>query len=387
MRRSLALALLFSACESVAASAAHLAGLGFLGSYRIYPPLSSASAVSDGGSVVVGVSTSVLGSLEAFEWSEARGLVGLGVIVAPSASAGVSFATAISADGSEVAGWASDWSIPLLWTRVAGALSLTAPPSFGFGGVFYGLSDDGSTAVGATVSRVAGPPPFPPTEVTEAMRWTNADGVESLPHLEPGDQGSFAYGASADGAVVVGFDTTPNGRQPVLWNQGGVQLLGNLPGATSGAANDVSADGTVVVGNSDSDQGGEAFRWTEAEGMKGLGFLSGRSRSGASAVTADGLTVVGSSEGFIGSGGAFIWDAVHGMRDLRDVLVNEYGLDLTGWSLDSASDISGDGLAIVGAGTDPQGYAEAWIATLPEPRAGANAIALVLALVGLRRLA
>jgi hypothetical protein len=65
----------------------------------------------------------------------------------------------------------------------------------------------------------------------------------------------------------------------------------------------------------------------------------------------------------------FIWDATNGIRSLRDVLVNEFGLgpQLTGWMLYDAYGISGDGLTIVGFGKNPSGDTEAWIATMPEP--------------------
>ena len=64
---------------------------------------------------------------------------------------------------------------------------------------------------------------------------------------------------------------------------------------------------------------------------------------------------------------AFIWDEIHGMRNLKNALVNEYRLDLNNWSLYEATAISHDGLTIVGYGKNPNGSAEAWIVTLPEP--------------------
>jgi uncharacterized membrane protein len=103
--------------------------------------------------------------------------------------------------------------------------------------------------------------------------------------------------------------------------------------------------------------------------MVGLGDLSGGSfGSSAGGVSGDGSVVAGYS--YSGSGQeAFIWDSVHGMRSLRDVLVNDYGLDLTGWSLTEATAISADGSTLVGYGTDPSGYTEAWLVQIPEPGA------------------
>jgi len=55
------------------------------------------------------------------------------------------------------------------------------------------------------------------------------------------------------------------------------------------------------------------------------------------------------------------------MRNLQDVLVNDYQLDLTGWTLGWATGISDDGKTIVGWGTNPSGFNESWIAHIPEP--------------------
>ena len=63
---------------------------------------------------------------------------------------------------------------------------------------------------------------------------------------------------------------------------------------------------------------------------------------------------------------AFIWDQANSMRNLREVLINDHGLNLTGWTLTSALDVSADGLTIVGAGINPDGFDEAWVATIPE---------------------
>jgi len=148
---------------------------------------------------------------------------------------------------------------------------------------------------------------------------------------------------------------------------GGMVGLGDLPGgALDSVAFDISADGSVVVGRAAGARGAEAFRWTEAGGMVGLGDVgAGATDSQALAVSADGSVIVGS-----GARGAIIWDAAHGVRDLKQVLTLDLGLDLTGWNLFSATGVSADGHTIVGRGSGPGGL-EGWVAVVPEPASAA----------------
>jgi probable HAF family extracellular repeat protein len=144
--------------------------------------------------------------------------------------------------------------------------------------------------------------------------------------------------------------------------------LGDLPGGdTFSTVQDLSADGTAIVGWSSSYSSAyEAYLWTESSGWQGLGdWAGGDFYSEALGVSADGSVVVG--YGTTASGQrAFIWDENNGMRYLKNVLENNYGLDLTGWTLNWATSISDDGLTIVGGGNNPQGASEAWIARLVE---------------------
>ena len=195
--------------------------------------------------------------------------------------------------------------------------------------------------------------------------------------------GSQAMGVSDDGSVVVGGSYSSLGYEPFRWTEaGGMVGLGHLSaGASSSEANDTSADGSVVVGygNSPVRRGNEAFRWTEEGGMVGLGRFPGTySNSYATAISADGSVVVGgsSSDGF---DAAFVWDEENGMRVLLDIL-SQQGIDMQGWVLQEASNISDDGLTIVGFGKNPLGYTEAWIATIPEP---STALLISLGLIGL----
>ena len=61
------------------------------------------------------------------------------------------------------------------------------------------------------------------------------------------------------------------------------------------------------------------------------------------------------------------------MRNLKQVLINDFGLDLTGWQTSSGAwGISADGTVIVGDAA----MAGAWIVVVPEPSS------LLLALLG-----
>jgi len=118
-------------------------------------------------------------------------------------------------------------------------------------------------------------------------------------------------------------------------------------------------------GNSEGGDGGvdEAFRWTAGGGMVGLGDLPGGGfSSGAFDVSADGSVVVGTGRSDAGDE-AFVWDAGNGIQNLQ-TLLTDAGLDLTGWGLFSARAVSDDGLVIVGAGINPDGVLEAWVADL-----------------------
>jgi len=310
----------------------------------------------------------------------------------------------ISADGSVVVGESKSalgepfeafrWESDVL-------SSLTAPGDPFFASSAYAISADSSVIVGLGYSQTR---PY-----SEAFRWTESGGVQGLGGFPPVFAGSRAYGASADGSVIVGEAPSATDFEAFRWSkeEGMVGL-----GRTRSTAYAVSADGSVIVGESRSAtaQDHEAFRWTKEEGMVGLGFLEPVepifAYSGATAVSADGSVIVGYSasplpvpaaEAFrwedgvmtgLGVGGfawavsadgsvivgenritdrAFIWDAKYGTRDLKDVLVDECGLELTGWTLERATGVSADGLTIVGYGTNPAGFTEGWIATIPEP--------------------
>ena len=227
----------------------------------------------------------------------------------------------------------------------------------------FGVSADGTTIVGFSGG--------------EAFRWTDGGGMVGL-----GGFSSSARGVSADGSTVVGQgESAPNVTEAFRWTSGsGVVGLGDLSGGSFFSfAWDISSDGSTVVGLSNTTPGNEAFLWTSSGGMVGLGDLPGGGfDSQALAVSADGSIIVGESRTATSANEAFIWDTTDGMRELNPVLT-ALGVDLTGWTLHAAIDISDDGSVIVGGGTNPSGDREAWIATIPEP---STALLLGFGLVG-----
>lgn len=342
-------------------------GLGDLpgGSFESF-----AENLSADGRFVTGFSATANGS-EAFIWSQQTGILGLGV----PAGSDSSTAFGVSNDGGTVVGFHEPLNTAragraLLWTSSSGATDFDPFPAGATDRVARDISADGGTIVGHYRSGTETP--------TIAFHW---DGTTLTDVLTSG----VASGVSADGSVVVGTQLfNPDGPPPLLhqafrWTSSvGVLRLGYLDGGSEFSfAEGVSADGQVIVGVSESGRTslGEAFRWTESDGMIGLGdLLGGDFQSIAHDTTADGRIVVGVSSVQPGPSGVsfapFIWDETNGMRNLVDVLVDEYGLadQLAGWDLGEARAISDDGTVIVGFGINPDGNFEAWRAVLvPEP--------------------
>ncbi len=355
-----------NACYSITPS---FQGLGDLSGGRFS---SDAEAVSADGSTVVGISEAGSGKY-AFRWTADSGMQNLGDIAA---GANYSIAHAVTADGSVVVGRSTAgfrdeafrWDIgygkiKLLKTDIEVA---TYPISAN------AISSDGSVIAG--VGRI--------DDVLVSFRWTATDIVDGIPvgdmvslgGLPGGRIGMYANvgDMSADGSVIVGGAESSIGNEAYRWTvDTGMVGLGDLPGGNdSSYATGISSDGSVVIGASYSDLGREAFRWTEQEGMVSLGQFPGGSKyTEAYAVSADGSVIVGSGQGMGGTYDyhAFIWTEQQGLRLLEDVLIDDYGIDLTGWSIQSATGISANGMTIVGSGINPNGDREAFIAIIPEP--------------------
>lgn len=230
----------------------------------------SANAVSADGMVVVGQGCGMPG---AFRWENGvfEDLGNLG-------GAGTGYPTTasdVSADGTVVVGWSPSPAFPTYeafrWTEATGMVGLGDLPNGGRQNQAYGVSADGLVVVGrAQTNRTA----------DEGFRWTAETGMTSLGDLSGGEFGSTGRAASADGSVVVGDSISLNytSESAFRWTaETGIVDLGGFPGTEHpftdplSQAFDVSGDGRILVGDAVAPPGGdETFVWDPDFGMRSL---------------------------------------------------------------------------------------------------------------------
>jgi uncharacterized membrane protein len=330
-------------------------GLGSLPGFQE----SYALAISGDGRVVVGyVPQGRPDEREAFRWTKASGMAGLGYL--PSSSYG-SAASATSADGAALAGDAThhndcqgcgDTQRPIRWQASSGIEDLSFLADH-YNGFATGISADGSVIVGFSYGS--------PSSEMHWFRWTEQAGPEDL-------GSGYATGISADGQTIVG--AAYDGRyQAMRWTeQDGRIPLGGVDPYYDSLATAASSDGSMVVGWSLGPSGSRAFRWQKSTGAVSLGTLPGDNYSVATSMSADGAVVVGASSATSAAPApmnrAVLWDEARGMSAI-ETLLEAADVDLTGWRLSHASGISMNGKVVTGWGTNPSGAVESWIARLP----------------------
>lgn len=209
----------------------------------------NAAGLSPDGSVVVGAGDFGLGN-EAFRWTSASGMVGLGDLPGGTYSSG---ASAVSSDGSVVVGASASTSgfEAFRWTSSGGMVGLGDLPGWTFLSQALDVSADGSVVVGDS-NGAAG---------REAYRWTSAAGMVGLGFLSGGVDWSSAAAVSANGSVIVGT----SGDHSFVWTAGGGMRRVSDVLIDGGASNVVgwhlqnafglSADGTVIVGGGTNPEG------------------------------------------------------------------------------------------------------------------------------------
>ena len=196
------------------------------------------------------------------------------------------------------------------------------------------------------------------------LRWTSS-GVDDLTDLI--GLSNFAIGGiSSDGSTLLGGHRST--ERGFAWSeQSGVQYLTAPSPLTSSPCRPhaASADGSVIVGEIFNVG---SFRWTASTGVVRLEGPAKYGSAVATDVSEDGSIVVG-RESAGSTSSPWIWDSTHGMRDLKQVLIDDYGLgaSLAGWTFSGINvSISADGKTIVGRGVNSRGI-EAFVAYLGSP--------------------
>jgi probable HAF family extracellular repeat protein len=214
----------------------------------------------------------------------ARGDSGFNVIGSPGLGTGT---FGLSADGSVAVGVTN--GVVWRWTVDGGLQPLTpANARFTFTAA---VSADGSTVVSGLLN--------PDSGYAEAARWTADSDWQFLGGLPEGgpidSQLSTGWGVSGDGSVVVGLAWLPNGRAEAFqWTDadGMVGLIGGQP-SNSSRASRISADGSTIVGFYEHPSFGyrRPVRWVNG-GAPDL-FLGDDVLGEATATTKDGSVIVG----------------------------------------------------------------------------------------------
>lgn len=216
--------------------------------------------------------------------------------------------TIVGTSGGEAAFW-----------RNGTGYQLPAVGGFGRGGIAYDVDSAGLTAVGATSFGLV------TQEYPVAVKWSlETQTVTRLSsYFDDPLEYSSANGISGDGRTIVGEATPFFGNdRAIRWDENGVaHSLGTLPGSFSDEAWGVSHDGSVIVGSSRFGNDWRAFIWMEDTGMM-----------------------------------------------LLDDYINSLGFTLpTGWYSERGRAVSGDGLTFAGRARGPNGQAQGFVVTIPNP--------------------
>jgi probable HAF family extracellular repeat protein len=309
--------------------------------------LSYAMAVSADGTTVTGyANTSTGGASQAFYWTSGSGMVGIGTVSGQTTAAGL----ALSANGSVIVGVSGTHGFR--WTSGTGIVDL------GVNNVPFCCSSDGSTVYGNNISTGQG------------FVWTSGSGVVAI----PGPSGLYGAvwqlnGCSGDGITTVGyyFDGSGVTHACTRTSAGGFVTLANLPGGTSAdnsVANGISSDGTVIFG---SDQSVGEGIWT----------------NGTPSLTATIAQNPQSNPGYavgvwdhLSSNGSVI--VASGYQALVSGSVPNLGL---GNSSTFATGVNGDGSVLAGASFNASNvcYAVIWTSATPPPSQEATVAELFFA--------
>lgn len=187
-------------------------GMVSLGTLTNYPASNQngASDVSADGSIVVGFGTTETGRT-AFRWSSGIGMQSLGTLPGAGNGGGelLSYAAAISADGTTIvgSGYSANGNEAFRWTSAGGMVGLGDLPGGFFSSSAVDVSANGAIIVGQGTRTIGG----------EAVRWDLVHGIQPIEDLLIASGVSFnsgwelytATGVSDDGQTIVGYGFGP----------------------------------------------------------------------------------------------------------------------------------------------------------------------------------
>jgi len=258
---------------------------------------SQAYALNDDGHVVGYSYIAGNTTQHAFSWTQAGGLVDLGLPPGGTAS----FATAVNASG-QVAGYFSGAGIAhtFFWSQSVGLIDLgTLGGAYSYPAALSpnAMNDNGQVVGYSTTA----------SGTQHAFSWTQSGGMIDL------GVPSFGSYSAATAVNYFGQVVGNSGNHGFSWTQtGGFVDIGSLGGWSD--PNAVSSNGQVVGVSATASGVQHAFSWTAAGGMVDLGTLGG-SYSQAYALNQSGQ-IVGISTSATGDTHAFSWTSVGGMIDL-----------------------------------------------------------------------
>ncbi|MFT3836646.1 MAG: hypothetical protein QM723_06590 [Myxococcaceae bacterium] len=341
----------------------------FVGLGQAEPGASTfATAVSRDGNTVVGFAAMVsAGPSEAFRWRADSGFELLGDLPG---SAFSSTAWGVSADGTVVVGTSNSGNATcpgqqdeaFRWTAATGMTGLGDLPSGCFYSYAYAIDADGSVVAGGATNTLS----------NTAAAWTADGGWLDFGVAAEIDNSSSLSAVTPDGAWFAGtwrVDAGASYQAIRLSAAGHLDVIGDLDGGDLFAgANAISDDGNIVVGGGKGPFDHQAFLWTPDGGIAAL-LSPGPDLWGTAFAISPTGDLIGGVAATDAGHRAVLWDAARVARPATEVFTAHGVTVPSGWSLDDLVGIAVDGgvVTVTGYGFDPSGNIEPWVARYCAP--------------------
>ncbi len=352
--------------------------IGNLDGYQNTEPM----AVSDDGSTVIGNAVGdVYVVTQGFRWTQSGGIQALGFV---SESDVASNATGINGNGSVATGTGigGGTTQAYRWNSGSGMTALPMQSGYTESQGFF-VSSDGTTFIGKSFNNS--------TNTQAVFRWNESTGMTTVTSITGASSFVNPHAISSDGSIVYGSSFNGSSASDWKWTEsGGLEVITQLDGTNISSINATSGDGSILVGelNNMTD---ESYLYKDGA-IQSLGLLPvgndtpyGGVSSEAIDVNDDGTVVVGLLRAINNVADrtdfhAFVWDEVHGMREISAILI-ENGYDVSDYLDFYVTSISADGSVITGSAVTSDYVSEGWVITgyaVPEPEHFAGMAGLAL---------